>query len=383
MDAFTTDDLRALMGKCAGLCVSIYMPTFRAGVETQQNPIRLRNLLEAAQERLVASGMRAPEAQKLLQPAMALLDNGMFWRNQGDGLAVFVSEDKFQAYRVPQHFREQVVVNDRFHIKPMLALFRSDGHFYVLALSQNRVRLLEGTKLTVSEMELETLPKSLADALKYDDFERQLQYRVTVPGRSPGREGVIFHGHGGIKDVAKNEILRYFQQIDRGLHELLREKRTPLVLAGVDYLLPIYREANRYNHLLKEGIEGNPELDHPQTIHGAAWAIVEPYFRRVEDEAIGRYRELAGTGRASADARQVVAGAYQGRVDVLLVSQGAEVWGMYDPETTEVTLGQDMPRSEELSDHASLHTILNGGEVHTLTEDRMPEASPMAAVFRY
>jgi hypothetical protein len=68
---------------------------------------------------------------------------------------------------------------------------------------------------------------------------------------------------------------------------------------------------------------------------------------------------------------------------VLLVSQGAEVWGTYDPETTEVTLGRDMPRSEELTDHASLHTILNSGAVHTLTEDRMPESAPTAAVFRY
>jgi hypothetical protein len=30
------------------------------------------------------------------------------------------------------------------------------------------------------------------------------------------------------------------------------------VLAGVEYLLPIYREANTYPHLLAEGIHGNP-----------------------------------------------------------------------------------------------------------------------------
>ena len=37
-------------------------------------------------------------------------------------------------------------------------------------------------------------------------------------------------------DERKDELLRYFQHIDRGLHALLREETAPLVLAGVEYL---------------------------------------------------------------------------------------------------------------------------------------------------
>jgi hypothetical protein len=39
--------------------------------------------------------------------------------------------------------------SDRFHLKPLLPLLTGDGRFYILALSQNQVRLLQGTRYSV------------------------------------------------------------------------------------------------------------------------------------------------------------------------------------------------------------------------------------------
>jgi hypothetical protein len=36
----------------------------------------------------------------------------------------------------------------------LLSLFTGNGHFYILALSQNQVRLLEGTRYTVDEISI-------------------------------------------------------------------------------------------------------------------------------------------------------------------------------------------------------------------------------------
>ena len=60
---------------------------------------------------------------------------------------------------------------DRFNVKPLLRLPASAERFYILALSQNRVRLLEGANAKISEIDLdiEDIPRSLADAMKYDD----------------------------------------------------------------------------------------------------------------------------------------------------------------------------------------------------------------------
>lgn len=149
MDIFSRDELRPLIEVHTVGCisVSIYMPTFRAGrADVQQNPVRLKNLLREAQERLEKIGLRRAEAHAYLGPAQSLLDDGTFWLDMSDGLVVFLSKDYFRYYRLPTEFTELVVVANRFHIKPLLPMLATDGRFYVLAISQNTVRLLQCTR---------------------------------------------------------------------------------------------------------------------------------------------------------------------------------------------------------------------------------------------
>jgi hypothetical protein len=84
--------------------------------------------------------------EELLQPARRLLDDSSFWQYQAEGLAVFLAAGTLRTFRVPVPFAELVVVAPGFHVKPLLALLTGDGLFYVLALSQNQVRLLVGTR---------------------------------------------------------------------------------------------------------------------------------------------------------------------------------------------------------------------------------------------
>src|SRR5438552_2635443 len=112
MDAFSRDELKNLVASAdEGLCVSIFMPTHRAGQEIQQDPIRLKNLLKKAEEGLVQEGLRAAEARELLEKVHPLLIDQFFWRHQDHGLAVFLSPKTFRRYRLPIAVEEKVVVN--------------------------------------------------------------------------------------------------------------------------------------------------------------------------------------------------------------------------------------------------------------------------------
>ena len=70
-------------------CVSIYMPTFW-GMDQQQGPIRLKNLVDEAHARLIARGMRTPAAAERLAPLRAMIDDSDLWRQRGGSLALFV-----------------------------------------------------------------------------------------------------------------------------------------------------------------------------------------------------------------------------------------------------------------------------------------------------
>jgi hypothetical protein len=388
MDILTGSELRTLTRKSEGWCVSIYMPTHQVGAEIQQDPIRLKNLLGEAEEALTLSGLRTPEAKELLEPAGRLLQDGLFWQRQSDGLAIFLSPEAFRYYRLPFDFKELVVVTDRFHVKPLLPLLSGDGRFYVLALSQGGIRLLQGTRYSVSEVDLEGLPKGLAETLGHNDPEKRFQFHTSTmtPG-GKGKRPAIFHGHGvASADDPKDYILRYFHWVDEGLRDLLRDVKAPLVLAGVDYLLPIYKEANSYPYLVDKGVEGNPEDLRAEELHEQAWAIVQPLFLAAQKEAATRYKRLAGAGseQASNDLKEVVPAAYHGRVETLFVAIGLQQWGTFDPATNAVQLHREVkPGDEDLLDFAAVHTLLNGGTVYAVELKKVPDEAPLAAVFRY
>jgi len=378
MKTLSSDDLSGLVEGPQEMAVSIYMPTHRTG-DTEQDPIRLRNLLRDAESQLVACGITISDAGRLLKPGEQLLLNSRFWQHQGDGLAIFISPGIFRYYQLPCSFQELAVVTEGFHIKPLLPLFNEDGVFYILAISQNRVRLLQCTRYHARELTPENVPSNLGEALKYDQPEKQHQFHTTGSGGL-----TISHGHGVSKDYDKVNILRYFQQIDRGLHEVLSEEHSPLIVAAVDYLHPIYREANTYHYLLDEGIEGNPDGLSEEALREQAWAIVQPHFERGRTEAVKQYREAITKGLATNDLKQAVLAAHDGRVATLFVATGVQQWGQFDSERREVHLYKERkPGVHDLLDLATASTLTKGGKVYAVDRDQVPGGTSVAALFRY
>ena len=382
MKTFSKDELKSLMAKQEGFCISIFMPTYRAGAPAQQNQIRLRNMLRVAEEKLLAGGCRPQEAKILLEPLQGLIGNVIFWRHQSDGLAIFLSSGTFSYYCLPVNFDELIVVADRFHIKPLLQVLSGDNRFYVLALSQNEIHLFEGTKQDFREIEIDTVPRSLAEALQYDELEKQVRFHRGA--QRGGERSSMISGHGADLDDNKENISKYFRQIDKGLHDFMRDEKIPLVLAGVDYLFPIYKEVNTYNHLMNEGITGNPKGMSMEHLHKQAWSVVDPYFQKDENDAIAQYRQSSGTGLTSKDIREIIPAAYNGKVGLLFILKGYQQWGLFDPGSNKVLLHEKLEAgSEGLHDFAAIQTFLNGGPVFILSPEKMPDESPLAAVFRY
>jgi hypothetical protein len=382
----TKEDLAFLIREHNEPCISVYLPTLRLPSESKQNLIRFKNLTSQAEKELLGRGYRAADVGTLLKPAQEMTKDTLFWQQQSDGMAAFLSPDLFRYFRLPAPFPEIVIVGHRFHLKPLFPLLSDNGRFYILTLSQNQVRLLQGSRFGVEEVELQGVPKSLAEALKYDNPESQLQFHTRTPPGAPGggQRPAMFHGQGVGIDESKINILRFFQQVDKGLQKKCGDEKVPLVLAGVEYLLPIYQQANSYPQLIREGIRGNPEEVSDQDLKEQAWGLLEPYFKKGLKEAVEHYRERLGTGRASKDLPEIVSGAYHGRVEALFVSVGEQRWGTYDPDRDRVRIEPEAkPGTEDLLDFAAVHTYLKGGKVFAVPPSEMPDAGPLAALFRY
>lgn len=370
IDRFTTDDLDSLIDHSAPPCISLYVPMQRKGAETQQNPLLLKSAHKEAYEKLQERGMRRPDAESLLKPVEALIDDHDYLQNQEDGLAIFVDGDSgVRRYRLPIAFEQLVMVGDRFHIKPLLPFLAADGEFYVLALSHNEVRLLRGSHWRVSELELADIPQSLRDAIWYKKTEAALQYHATRAGGA-----LTFHGHGLGEESSEEDLKEFFRQVDKGARSVV-DGQTPVVLAGVEYLHPLYHQVTGLN-VLEKGIEGNPDELAAEELHNQAWPLVSDLFNRRRRDA----QEQIGAANTSTSLDDVVMGAVQGRIDVLFVPRGEQLWGRLDRDTLQIDLDEG---DTDLYDIAAMETWKHRGEVYVVDRDEIPGEGDVAAVFRY
>ncbi len=240
--------------------------------------LRLKNLTQQAEDLLIRGGMRSPDARKMLQVITDLPKDVATWNQGGDGLALFVDPQASHSFRVSRALREFVHVGDRFCIKALLPLIDAGDQFLILALSQNRTRLLEADCNGATEVDVAGLPQRLDATLHLDGADRGEQVH-SGGDFGTSKQAAVFHGQGGSPDAHKENLKLFFRDIHHALEPTLRRKQLPLILVGVDYLLPIFREACNYSGLTNEQVTGNFDYLNAKEIHQKVWPVMQSLFR--------------------------------------------------------------------------------------------------------
>jgi hypothetical protein len=389
MDIFTLKylsegEIKDLIEAGKGTCVSISLPVQQEVDKRDVNRIRLKNSLQEVEEKLIALGYELSEIEEIVSPAREeFVVGGRFLDTTSPGLAIYLAEGFSQAFKLPYPLEESVIVDREFQIKQLMPLCTAEP-FYVLVLGQDSVRLLRATQFAVERLDLGETPQSLDEALRWDDPEKQLQWHSKTGSETDGR-AAMFHGHDiSAKERHKDDLLRYFHMLNKGVAQQLAGKKAPLIIVGVDYLLPIYREANSYNTLIDNELTGNYEHLSDEEIRQRAWEHVQPYFHEKKERLYLRYRELANKKLSSSDLTTVLNAAFQGRVDTLVVAADAQQWGEFEGETGHVKMhAQPEPGDVELLNLAAINTILNGGEVSGVSLEELPGKELLFALFRF
>ncbi len=291
----------------------------------------------------------------------------------------------FRHYSLPSAFEPVVVVSDRFHVKPLIPMLSEDGRFYVLALSQNNVRLLQCSRYHCRHVDLKETPTSMAQALRFDEPQHQRSARSGGPTGS-GRGGMVFHTQADDSDksVHKENIRQFLHQVENGVTRILTGERAPLVLAAVGNVRATYGEVNTYPHLVAGHVDGNPDHVRDEELREAGWAIVEPVFAKARRDAVGLFERVAGTEKAGGKLQEILRAAAAGRVRVLLTARSRQVWGTWDAEAGRAEVHDaEQTGDEDLLNHAAVEALLHGASVFALEPEEMPDGRAVAAVYRY
>lgn len=410
MDILSRKEFEKLANFQGENCVSIYIPTHRFGEEVTngKDALLFKNQLQKVRRTLTELGMNESKAREFLQPAYKLHEDSNFWHHQLEGLAVFIGPDHFSYHRIPLPLDEFCSVSKTFHLQQLVPLFNGDGLYYILAISQEKVRLFESTRFFVNEIDTgDTLQQGIIEVLKYYDFNnRGIRNQSssqgagfpgpgTVPkgggGPNPSgnKGGATFHGHGDGEQDNDHLILEYFRNINEGLAHYIHSDKVPVVLAAVDYLHPIFKDAaNNFQYkIMEKGVTGNPDELHAKELHKKSWECVEDYFNKERKKSREAYNDLAGTGKTSYDLNEIVAASMNGRIDSLFLAKGASAWGTFHPDDQEVEVHDEFQYGDDdLLSKSAVHTILNSGKAYLVDSNELPDKTVntnMVAVMRY
>jgi hypothetical protein len=277
----------------------------------------------------------------------------------------------------------RVFVGPRFYIRPLLAELTRLRDFALLALSQKNVRLLHCTTRTSEEVSFPNDVIPSYDAWMNSAKPDHVLDNKATGGPSTGHMKGVMFGTSSDREDKDEYLAHFYKQIDRGVDEVLRGTRQPLVLCGVEYELALYRSVNTYPHLLEEAVQGAPNGLKSGEMHARALEALEREYNRDIDAKLAEWNHKVGGG-GSNRLEEAVPAAFEGRVVTLLVSDSIEKPGTFD-ETTYTMKGPESGTvgDEDLVNDAAVQTILHAGQVLVVPNSKMPDGAPLAAIYRF
>jgi len=274
-----TKELEELKRFKEPFCLTMYIPLLEPQPSTNPNKIQLKKLLHEGEKALKDAGVNEKTIGKTTSKAHSLLMNQAFWPFQHLGLVLFMHPRLFRYYWVPDPDVPYMLTVERgFNLEPLLNVMENDKPYYVLALSHNDVRFFKGGHYGLKDLRLKNLPTNLVETLRIDEYPNETETHTVAPA-SRAAHSEAFHGQYNERETDKDMLYQFFRRIDQRLHTFLHNKRTPLIIASVDYLLPIYRRANTYPYLLPRGIGGNPQHMQLDDIRKQAWKILKRFSK--------------------------------------------------------------------------------------------------------
>ena len=375
------DDLKPMLAS-PGPCLSMYISLSSAPVNQsiKIDELEWKEVLRSVEPKIEELGAQGRELVDSLKDWAAVLPDG---EPRGKGLAIFRSPDVFRIAWMDEPAATRAYVAPHFHIRPLLSDLTGDKTFYILALSQKNVRLLHCTTRSSEEV---AFPSAVATSF-HTYMDPVKPDHNSVNRSSAGPDSGQTKGVGGTTNTereAKDQyLLHFFKQIDRGVNELLRNKEEHLVLAGVEYEVVLYRTVNSYPHIAEGTVHGAPNSLKSGEMHARAIEALQQGPAKKVDDALAQYNHRVGAG-ASNRLKEVLKASYDGRVLTLLISDSIEKTGAFDEETYSVK-GRETGSSqdEDLVNDAAVQTIIHAGNVLVVPNDKMPEGTPVAAIFRY
>ncbi|NLD88285.1 MAG: hypothetical protein GX633_08530 [Clostridiales bacterium] len=323
-------NIRELARKTAGPFVSIYMPTHKTFPDNRQDPIRFKNLINMAADKLKAEKL---DLEVFFSEVQSLSNDVEFWNNRTDGLAILIDTEDTYLCNLNGRVNEKVFVSDHFYLLPLINYYELPDEYLFLDLSKDRFSLYSYKEGTLNQKNPEI----------YDRFTELFPDRdLGAVGSVPigGRSGAVYD-HTTVVDVKERDREKYYRYLNRELKVFLQEKQAKLILFGTTENVTEFQNMADFEIY---GIIDKPfdSVDNLTLYDVLKEELLPKYVKQMEERLEGLRIEIAqghGTDNRSRIERDVKAG----KVDTLFIARDIEESDELDKLiNTVLTMGGDV-----------------------------------------
>jgi len=296
-------------------------------------------------------------------------------------LAVLGAPNLFRVYRLQRTVPEVAIVADSFHLKPLMRILQSADRYHVLGVSRREVKLFEGNRDALDEIELAPeVPRTITEAL--GEFSPE---PLTVTSYSTGPGAAIRHGYGSKQDEIDADTERFFRAVDRAvLEHHSQPSGLPLILAALPEHHGLFRQASQNRFLMADGIDVHPDALPAGVLRERAWRLVEPQYLARLAGLIEQFEQAKSKDLGSDDVALVAEAAVGGRVSTLLIEAERHIPGTIDKAWGCIVSGDlEHPEIDDLLDDLGEVVVSKSGEVVIVPAERMPTQTGLAAIYRF
>ncbi|MEO9255531.1 MAG: hypothetical protein ABI305_08335 [Tepidiformaceae bacterium] len=347
--------------------VSILMPTHRAHPETQQDPIRLKNLIEQARRRLEEEVGKRP-SWPLMERLEGLAEE-IDWRQNMEGLALFANDNFSTFERLPFTVDERVSIDRNFETRALVTAFQRFPRYRVLTLAEQPSRLFEGENTTLEEVEQYGFPLGFSG----------------TPGATRRPDGAMMQR----SNIREAHLAEFYTEVDKALTDAARAEELPLVLVGAQASLAAFDEVTANAAQIIARVEGSHDEMNGAAIAEIVWPEVQGWLATQREAAVESVGAALGAKRLASGIDDAWKSAVEGRGTELVVEEGYRQPAMLQRDGYVLRLvGDDSTADgpkhlDDAIDELVQLVLEKGGEITFVDDGALADYARVALILRY
>lgn len=342
-------------------CVTIILNTHRTSPDNKKDSLTLKNLIKEAEDRLFADENKR-DAKQLVQRLLDV-ESKIDHNYNLESLILFVNEDVAEYTRLPIAVEDRVIIDHTFATRDLVRALHFETNYYVLVLSQQKVRLIEAFNDKVVEEIGKPFPIDNKQFYSTNKAELSNANRQT------------------------NLVAEFFNRVDKEVNLIRKENPLPVLICTEEGNYHEYLKiADQKQSIFETYLNKNRLDEKAHHIITEAWKIVKEYTIEKNNARRSELQKAVSQNKFLSDTNEIWQAIKQGRIQTIFIEQGNFQPAVWENEQIQYVSDNLRDRKEVVDDIYDELIELNmnyGGDVVFLPKGKLSDFNGFGAITRY